>query len=309
MSEFNLRVMKREEWSEVADLIYLSTNYWYETHGHSPIFTGDPSSTELFCEVYEALDPGCCLVVEYSKTGRLVGSCFYHLRETHVSLGIMNVHPNYFGKGVARQLLTAICSIADTETKPVRLVSSGMNLDSFSLYTRAGFVPRMTYQDMFLKVPAEGVQCSLPEYSRIRPGQITDLQAIVALELEIQHISREKDYRYFLENKMGIWHVSVLEDAAGELEGFLCSINHPGSNMFGPGVCKTQTGMAALIYAEWQVHKGCQPVFVIPVDCAELVAEMYRAGAKNCQFHFSQVRGAWQPPNGVVMPTFIPETS
>ena len=307
--ELTLRAMKREDWSEVSDLIYLSTNYWYETHGRSPIFTGDPSCTELFCEVYEALDPGCCFVAEHSRTGRLAGSCFYHPRETHVSLGIMNVHPNYFGKGIARQLLTAICDIADSQKKPVRLVSSGMNLDSFSLYTRAGFVPRMLYQDMFLKVPAEGMRCPLPEYARIRPGQLSDLPAIVALEMEIQYISREKDYRFFLENEMGIWHVSVLEKESGGLDGFLCSIAHPASNMFGPGVCRTQKGMAALIYAEWNEHKGRQPVFVIPAECSDLVAEMYGAGAKNCQFHFSQIRGAWQTPAGVVMPTFMPETS
>jgi hypothetical protein len=35
-----------------------------------------------------------------------MGSCYYRARETHVSLGIMNVHPNHFGKGVARR-----CSI------------------------------------------------------------------------------------------------------------------------------------------------------------------------------------------------------
>ncbi len=309
MEEVTLRVMKREDWPEIADLIYISTNYWYETHGHSAIFTGGPSASELFCEVYEALDPGCCFVAEYSSTGRLAGSCFYHPREMHVSLGIMNVHPIYFGKGVARKLLTAICDIADSQNKPVRLVSSGMNLDSFSLYTRAGFVPRMLYQDMFLKVPVEGIPCSLPEYSRVRPGKISDLPAMLAIEMEIQQLSREKDYRFFLENEMGIWHVSVLEAENGGLDGFLCSINHPGSNMFGPGVCRSESGMAALIYGEWNEHRGRQPVFVIPANCDKLVKEMYRAGAKNCEFHFAQVRGEWNHPKGVIMPTFMPETS
>ena len=102
-----------------------------------PIFTGDPAGTELFCSVYEALDPGCCLVAENTRTGRLAGSCFYHPRPTHVSLGIMNVHPNYFGQGVARRLLQAIIEIAAQQNKPLRLVSSAMNLNSFSLYTRA----------------------------------------------------------------------------------------------------------------------------------------------------------------------------
>jgi len=56
--------MRREDWSEVATPIHLSTNYWYETHGRSKIFNAGPDSTLLFCQVYEEFDPGCCVVAE-----------------------------------------------------------------------------------------------------------------------------------------------------------------------------------------------------------------------------------------------------
>lgn len=59
-----LRTMRREDWSEVATPIHLSTNYWYETHGRSKIFNAGPDSTLLFCQVYEEFDPGCCVVAE-----------------------------------------------------------------------------------------------------------------------------------------------------------------------------------------------------------------------------------------------------
>ncbi|HZO87820.1 MAG TPA: GNAT family N-acetyltransferase [Chthonomonadaceae bacterium] len=308
MSTLSLRAMQREDWSEVAELIYVSTNYWYQTHGRPPIFTGDPASTELFCSVYEALDPGCCLVAENTRTGRLAGSCFYHPRPTHVSLGIMNVHPNYFGTGVARLLLRAIIEIAEGQHKPLRLVSSAMNLDSFSLYTRAGFVPRTAYQDMYLFVPPEGISYDAPEASRVREATPEDVDAIVGLEEEIHHIRRDKDYRYFLENRDGIWHTSVLESARGGLDGFLVSVGHPGSNMLGPGMARTPAQAAALIFAELNHHRGRQPVFLVPVDSGALVQEMYRWGARNCELHFAQARGEWKPPNGIIMPTFMPET-
>jgi len=96
MDEIRLRPMLASEWGAVAELIYISTNYWYVASGKPPIFSGGPAVTELFCQVYEDLDPGCCVVAENDHTGRLMGSCFYHPRETHVSLGIMNVHPGYF---------------------------------------------------------------------------------------------------------------------------------------------------------------------------------------------------------------------
>jgi GNAT superfamily N-acetyltransferase len=308
MRPINLRPMRPDEWHAVADLICVSTNYWYQAGGKPMIFCGGPDSTMLFCEVYEALDPGCCLVAEEPATGRLMGSCFYHPRPSHISLGIMNVHPNYFGRGVAGQLLRFITDLADRENKPVRLVSSAMNLDSFSLYTRAGFIPRCAFQDMYISVPERGLKQTTPLADRVRPATPADISAMVALENEVSHISREKDYRYFIDNKMGIWHASVLEAVDGKLDGFLVSVQHPGSNMLGPGVMKTPEAAAALILAELDHNRGRKPVFLVPVACAALVQQLYAWGARNCEIHFCQVRGAFEPFNGIVMPTFMPET-
>ena len=303
--------MERAEWPAVAELIYTSTNYWYEAAGKGAIFTGGPEVAELFCQVYEDLDSGHCVVAEHPATGRLMGSCFYHPRETHVSLGIMNVHPAYFRRGVARRLLRFITDYADAQGKPVRLVSSAMNLDSFSLYTRAGFVPRQAYQDVLLRVPegglpADGLGAALA--SRVRPARVDDVEAIAALELELAGISRRKDYRYFVENARGIWHISVLQGANGGVDGFLASVNHPGSNMVGPGIARDQAGAAALLRAELNEHRGRSPVFLVPVDAADLVRQTYAWGGQNVELHFAQVRGAYQPFTGVSLPTFMPET-
>src|SRR3954463_12813225 len=148
-----LRPMRPDEWSAVADLICTSTNAWYRKNRGFDVFTAGPESCLLFPQTYEALDPGCCIVAEDAATHRLMGSCFYHPRETHVSLGIMNVHPDFAGRGVASRLLRFVTEFARDQSKPVRLVSSAMNLDSFSLYSRAGFVPRATYADMM--IPAD----------------------------------------------------------------------------------------------------------------------------------------------------------
>lgn len=304
-----LRRMEKRDWAEIADLVCLSTNYWYQAGGKPPIFRGGADATMLFCDVYEDLDPGCCVLAEDPKTGRLMGSCFFHPRPTHISLGIMNAHPNYFGRGVARALLKYITDLADREGKPVRLVSSAMNLDSFSLYTRAGFVPRCAYQDMYIAVPADGMKQTHPTSPRIRPARPEDASSMAELEGQLAGISREKDYRYFIENARGIWHVSVLESGRGGLDGFLVSVAHPGSNMLGPGVCRDEDGMAGLILAELNHNKGRSPVFLIPVEAAGLVRQMYAWDARNCEMHFHQVRGAFQPFGGVVMPTFMPETA
>ena len=306
--DFELRPMSNDQWDEVAELICVGTNHWYQSHGMPAIFTKGPHSTRLFCEVYEALDPGCCILAIDSTSNRVAGSCFYHPRETHVSLGIMNVHPDYFGAKIAGRLLKFIIDFAETQRKPVRLVSSALNLDSFSLYTKAGFVPRAAYQDMYLPVPEAGLPLDAPGADRVRDATLDDVPAMVALEMEINHISREKDYRYFIENVAGIWHVSVLENEAGAIDGFLVSVKHDSSNMLGPGIARTDQQAAALIQVELNHHRGLQPVFLVPVERRALVETMYGWGARNCEIHFAQVLGDFTPPSGVAMPTFMPET-
>lgn len=311
MPSYTTRPMTIEDHDDVTALIYHSTNAWYQAHARPPIFTGDVSAANVFCEVYESLDPGCCVVAQCDETDALAGSCFYHPRPTHVSLGIMNVHPDHFGGGIARKLLDFIVALAEKDDKPVRLVSSALNLDSFSLYNRAGFVPRMAFQDMYLEVPEDGIQRGTPpdRLDRVREATISDLDAIVALEEELHHISRPGDYRHFLENESGLWHLSVIENSSGGIDGFLASVFHPGSNMLGPGAMRTEEAAAALIYYELQHHAGRTPVWLVPVEANALVQKLYRWGARNCELHFSQVRGKWTKPEGIVMPTFMPETS
>jgi len=304
-----LRTLKPDDYDAVASLIYESTNRWYAARNSGPIFTGGAETCRVFTDVYEALDPGCCVMAEDEASGQIIGSCFYHPRETHVSLGIMNVHPDFFGRSIARELLRFVTDFADRAGKPVRLVSSAMNLDSFSLYTRAGFVPRAAFQDMYIPVPADGLSVHVVAVDRVRPATLADVDAMVELEMEIAHISRAKDFRYFIENAARIWHVSVLERARGRgIDGFLASVNHPGSNMLGPGVARTQADAAALIAAELNHHRGRRPVFLVPVECGELVKQLYAWGARNCELHFAQVRGKFDGFGGVVMPTFMPET-
>ena len=300
-----IRELHSDEWMAVAELIHVSTNAWYEANLNRSIFQRDDASGCLvFPEVYEALDPGCCLVAE-EEDGRLMGSCFYHPRETHVSLGIMNAHPDFAGRGVARALLAEI--IRRAGSLPVRLVSSCMNLDSYSLYTRAGFSPRELYQDICLpanKPPPEAP----PGAERVREAVMDDVAAMVDLEEEISGIRRSKDYEYFIRNEQKVWRVFVIEDTGGGIDGFLCSIDHSGSNMLGPGVMRSDADALALIQVQLAAMPNRQPVFLVPARAESLVASLYQWGARNCEMHVAQVRGEARDFRGVTMPTFMPET-
>jgi GNAT superfamily N-acetyltransferase len=307
--EIELRPATSNDWPAVADLIYTSTNDWYVRNGKSAIFTGDPSSTLLFCEVYEDLDPGHCLLAVDAATGALAGSCFYRERETHVSLGIMNAHSDYAGQGVARRLLAFIKAFAESKQLPLRLVSSAMNLDSFSLYNRAGFAPYAVYQDMMLTVPDAGIADEIPADKRVRDATPADVTAMVELEAQVLGIRRAKDFAYFIANQRGDWHVSVIETADGQLTGFLASIHHPGSALLGPGCMRSDADAIALIRRELHVRRGQTMVWLVPSNRPAITKAMYGLGAKNCELHLAQTTGTPPPITGVIMPSFMPETA
>jgi GNAT superfamily N-acetyltransferase len=304
---FSIETMTADQWEAVAALIHDSTNAWYQSQGRSKIFTAGPTSTRLFCEVYEALDPGCCLLAVDRRGGALAGSCFYHPRPTHISLGIMNVHPEYFGGGIARLLLRRITDLADERQLPVRLVSSAVNLDSFSLYNRAGFVPHAVYQDMLLSVPQDGLADG-PVAENTRLAILEDISQMVSLERELVGLDRQRDFQYFIENAMGIWETRVIERSPGQIDGFIVSVRHPGSCMIGPGVMRSEDDAIALVHSATGHHRGGDVVIITPSTATRLVAFLYGLGARNCELHFAQVRGEAQLAAGVVIPTFMPET-
>jgi len=306
---FKLRPMKAADFDAVAELIFLSTNAWYRERLGHPVFQCRPEDCRIFCEVYDDLDPDCGLVIENSATGMVAGSCFFHPRETHVSLGIMNVHPNYFGHGIAGRLLARIIDEAEMRDLPLRLVSSALNLDSYSLYNRNGFSPFCLYQDMILKVPEEGFGEASEGSVSVREASPADLVAMGRLEFEISGISRERDYCYFIENSTGIWKTLIAEGEDGIPEGFLVSVDHAATKMIGPGVMQTEAAAEALLRAQLERFRGKTVVFLLPAGEKRIIAAAYGFGAKNCELHLGQVRGSLQPVAGIVMPTFLPESA
>jgi predicted N-acetyltransferase YhbS len=304
---FQLRAMSPDDREEVTRLIFHSTNQYYESIGRQAIFKGDELTPVDMFDVYERIDPGEGIVAVDDQSGQIIGSCFVHPRETHFSLGIMNAHPDHFGRGIARTILARIISQAQAEDKPVRLVSSCFNLDSYSLYTRAGFVPFATFQDMFIEVPEDGLPHPPPNDIVVRPATLGDVDAMVELEQKIAGISRIDDYRYFIRNEDNLWRVSIAESSDG-MTGFLASCGSSALNMIGPGVALTQDQAAALFYDQLNQQRGRCPVLLAPVSCGSLVKQLYAWGARNCEMHVAQSHGPAQIPAGVIMPTFLPET-
>jgi predicted GNAT family acetyltransferase len=239
----------------------------------------------------------------------MMGACFYHPREYHVSLGIMSVHPNYSSQGVGRAMVDHILDFTKQNGyKACRLVSSALNLDSFSLYNRSGFVPRDMYQDMVINVPHEGLAVSVPGEDKVRIATFEDVSKMSDLEMEISGIKRENDYRYAIENPRGVMQTAVYENDQHGIDGFMIATKHCAINILGPCVARTEEIAIALICREFERFRGVTALFVIPMRKRKMVEQLYEWDAVNVETHLKEVWGEFQEYRGVSMPSFLPET-
>ncbi len=311
---FQIERATEKDWDEIAAVIYDSTNLWYEKNRGFSIFQGDKSATRVYCETYNALDgPANCVIAREETSGRIVASCFMHPRSTHYSLGIMNVHPDFFGQKLSSLILREIIAESQKAGKPLRLFSSAMNLDSFNLYNRYGFRPYAVFQDMMIpnfSASATVPDVVKPELARVRRATVADVPEIVKLEMELAGIERTQDFMHFITNTDGIWNTWVLDAENGKIDGVLSSVLHPASHMLGPGIMRTETQMLALIYTALSYFAGnSTPVFLVPSVCQFALKTLYSWGAKNTEIHLGQALGEIPPLNGALMPTFLPETA
>jgi GNAT superfamily N-acetyltransferase len=314
-NNFLLRPLVADDREAFCELIYSSFNTWYRQRGLSDQYFRCPQEDlGIIYDIYQDMDPDLNIAAIEKNTGRLMGACFYHPRKHHISLGIMAVHPDFWKQKVASALYEHIIRYTDSEGySSLRIVQSACNVESFSLYTRGGASPRQSYHDMIFEVPSSGIPASQidPEIetSRVREGTLEDIPAMGKLEMQVSGIIREQDYRYCLENRLGIWHTSVLEKKDGNgLAGFMISCGHPSFNMLGPCVAETEEAAGALVLKELDLYRGRTPLFIVPADKQKLVHLLYDLGAKNIEVHFYQVRGEFKGFQGVSMPTFLPET-
>ena len=228
-----------------------------------------------------------------------------HPRDTHVSLGIMNVHPAHFGRGVARRLLETI--IAQAQPRHVRLVSSCLNLDSFSLYSRAGFQPRRVVQDVLLAVPEDGLPPTpTPDGLALRDATADDAAELAALTRDLTGLDRGRDADYLLSGTHPFWTASVaIRD--GRAVGWLASCGAAAVNMIGPGCAADEPTAIALAHRELDRHRGRSPVMLVPSDAREVLAAAYGWGGRNVELHLVQSTGPLPTGRGVEFCTFLPE--
>ena len=93
-----------------------------------------------------------------------------------------------------------------------------------------------------------------------------------------------------------------------DVVGFLASCSSQACNMIGPGIARNEAAATALIDTELDRHRGRTPVLLLPGRFNCVVQHVYRLGGRNCETHVAQCLGNASTPNGITMPTFLPES-
>lgn len=307
-----LTTLTASDHEDVAKLIHRSLAYWYESRlGQGARFGDRAEPFLLFPQVYEALDPGEGLAVRDSVNNDLLGVCFTHDRETHLSIGIVATSPDAAGRGVAKLMMEAALKKATIAGKPARLVSSLLNLDSFSLYTRMGFVPGVMFQDIQFHVPESGLIIPAPAGAEhVREVRVDEAAKLAEFEHRLQGIRREKDYTFMLRNEVGDWKLLGLENEKQEWLGHMAMSVHPSFCMIGPGLVVDTSSALALIWRALNEQRGKSPVILVPTSVTELVKTLYRWGGRNVELHVAQSTEPQLPEGkGISFPTFLPESA
>ena len=294
----------------IARLLHRALVHWYESRlGQGSRFGDSHEPFMLFPDVYESLDPSECVTAR-TDSGEILGVCFSHERETHVSVGIVATSPDAGGRGIAKKMMSLVLAKAKRLGKPARLVSSLLNLDSFSLYTRLGFVPGAIFQDLLITVPDTGLTAVAPAgIEHVREAVWADAPRIADFEQSQQGIRREKDFAFFVRNEVGAWRLLVSEAADGSVNGFLGMSTHSSCTMIGPGVAADEETAIALLWQALDGMRGKTLVFLAPCAAATLVRTAYAWGARNVELHVAQSTAPVVGAKGIVFPTFMPETA
>lgn len=298
------------DYEPIARLLHRALVDWYQSRlGQGARFGDSHDPFTLFPEVYEALDPGECVTAR-TESCEIVGVCFSHERETHISVGIVATAPDAAGRGIAKQMMSLVLDKAKRLGKPARLVSSLLNLDSFSLYTRLGFVPGAIFQDLLITVPETGMTVAAPAgIDLVHEAELVDAPRLAEFEHAQQGIRREKDFAFFLRNEVGSWRALVSEAADKTVNGFLAMSMHPSFTMIGPGVAADEATAIALLWKALDGLRGKTLVFLAPCAAAALVRTAYAWGARNVELHVAQSTAPVAGAKGIVFPTFMPETA
>jgi predicted N-acetyltransferase YhbS len=257
----------------------------------------EPSASALASRFYLSRDPEGCLVAE--RDGSICGSVFARRRGDRVSIGPVSVDISAQGAGVGRRMMEAVIDL-HSDAASFRLVQAAFNKESFSLYSRTGFVgvePLLRLERLSAPVEAGADQ------PHIRLATADDLPVLADLDRRLLSVERDRE----LQTLFSMGSAYVYDDGAG-VQGYVATMPTPGPVFLGPAVARSESQLNALLRAALR-SVGSRPCGLhLATRFAGTIDECFRLGFRLFCIETFMVRGEWRAADAVHVHAVFPET-
>lgn len=291
-----IRSMSPDDLDVVAPVITRAFNTVNARYGYPSEFP-DPMISVLMSRYYLSQDPEGCILAE--RDGNICGSVFGRLRGDRVSVGPVSVDPGSQAIGVGRRMMEALFDLYP-DAASFRLTQSAFNKESFSLYSKTGFVAAEPL--LRLERPPAPVT---PEEDdpRVRVVTAENAPLLVDLDRRLTGAERERD----LVPLFGMGRVYVHDGDTG-IQGYLATMPTPGPTLLGPAVAHSEAQLGALVRAALRDIGPRAAGLHLPARFAPTIAECFRLGFRLFCLENFMVRGEWRTPDAFFLHSMFPET-
>jgi GNAT superfamily N-acetyltransferase len=288
--------MSPDDIDVVAPVITRAFNAVNARYGYPSEFP-EPSVSTLMSRYYLSQDPEGCLVAE--QDGNFCGSVFSRLRGDRVSIGPVSVDPACQAVGVGRRMMQALFDLYP-DAASFRLTQSAFNKESFSLYSKTGFVA--AEQLLHLERPPAPVTPEGDE-PRVRVVTAENAPLVVDLDRRLTGAERERE----MATLFGMGRVYAY-GGDSDIQGYVATMPTPGPTFIGPAVAPSEAHLGALIRAALRDIGPRTTGLHLPARFAPTIDECFRLGFRLFSLETFMVRGEWRPPDTFYLHAMFPET-
>lgn len=290
-----IRPMSADDVDVVAPVIARAFNAVNARYGYPSEFP-EPYASTLMARYYLSQDPEGCIVAQ--RDGTICGSVFARLRGDRVSVGPVSVDPGSQAIGVGRRMMEALFDLYP-DAASFRLSQAAFNKESFSLYSKTGFV---TVEPLLrLERPPAPVT---PEEDDPHVRVVTAESAPLVADLDRRLTGAERQRELPTHFAMG--SVYVHDDGSG-IQGYLATMPTPGPTFLGPAVARSEAELGVLIRAALRDIGPRASGLHLPAHFAPTIDECFRLGLRLFCLENLMVRGEWRTPDASYLHAMFPE--
>jgi ribosomal protein S18 acetylase RimI-like enzyme len=291
-----IRSMSPDDIDVVAPVITRAFDVVNARYGYPSEFP-EPCVSVLMSRYYLSQDPKGCIVAE--QDGNICGSVFSRRRGDRVSIGPVTVDPGSQAIGVGRRMMQAIFDL-HPDAASFRLSQAAFNKESFSLYSKTGFVA--AEQLLRLDRPPAPV-ASEDDEPHVRVVAAESAPLVAELDRRLTGAERERE----LPTLFGMGRVYVHGDDS-DIQGYLATMPTPGPTFLGPAVAHSEAQLAALVRAALRDIGPHASALHLPARFAPTIDECFRLGFRLFCLETFMVRGEWRTAPVFYLHSMFPET-